>query len=197
MKNFFDNTSHWNWNQLSIYEMFLGVEFFAAIFLCLRQGIVFTPVCDSVHRGRGLCPSMHHRSHDQRVSVRGGSVRGGLCLSTRVFVQGSLRGSLSRGSLLNGGGLCPRGSLSRGVSVRGDPLYSNEQAVCILLECILVVFKFSEFVQLDKCFSQVYYMWIVMFTHIVHSTVFVYCNWFLAPFLLPWRGQINISPVQA
>ena len=32
----------------------------------LRQGNVFTPVCDSVHMGGGgLCPNMHHRSHDR------------------------------------------------------------------------------------------------------------------------------------
>ena len=64
-----------------------------------------------------------------------------------------------QGEQLSKGGLCPRGclskigSLSRGVSVLGslclgvsvqgglchrDPLYSNEQAVHILLECILV-----------------------------------------------------------
>ena len=48
----------------------------------LRQGDVFTPVCDSVHR-EGLCPSMHHRSHDQGRSL---SRRGSL----------SRKGSLSR-----------------------------------------------------------------------------------------------------
>ena len=39
----------------------------------LQQGNVFTPICDSVHGGGGggLCPSMHHRSHDQGVSVGG------------------------------------------------------------------------------------------------------------------------------
>ena len=60
-------------------------------------------------------------------------------------------GSLSRG-LCPGGfclrGLCLGGSLSEGsLSVgglcHGDPPYGNEQAVRILLECILV----------DKCFS--------------------------------------------
>ena len=43
----------------------------------------------------GLCPSIHHRSHDQ-----GGLVKGGLCLSVQRD-------------------LCPGESLSRGVSVRG------------------------------------------------------------------------------
>ena len=107
----------------------------------LRQGNIFTPVCHSVHRG-GLCSSMHHMSHDQgRVSVQGVSVQGGLCpgglcpgdlspwesLSGEVSVWGlSVQGSLSGGSL-------------SGISVRETPpLYSNEQVVHILLECILV-----------------------------------------------------------
>ena len=64
----------------------------------------------------GLCPSMHHRSHDQGVSVQGGLCPGGLCP----------RGSLSRRSLY--GGLCPGGS------VLGRPPVQ----VRILLECILV-----------------------------------------------------------
>ena len=77
----------------------------------LRQGNVFTSVCDSVHRGslsrRGLCPG--------GVSVQGGQgslSEGGLCpwgLCPRgVPVQGGLcpeRGSLSRESL-SMGGLC-------------------------------------------------------------------------------------------
>ena len=60
----------------------------------LREGNVFTPVCDSVHR---------------RVSVQGG-----ICPGVRVSVQ-------RWGSLSRGGGLCPGGgSLSRGgVSVQG------------------------------------------------------------------------------
>ena len=66
----------------------------------LRQGNVFTRVCDSVHRD-GLCPSIHYRSHDQ----------GGLCPG----------GSLSRGVSVQGG-LCPGGSLSWGVSLRETPL---------------------------------------------------------------------------
>ena len=71
---------------------------------------------------------MHHRSHDWGVSAQGVSVLGE-SLSWGVSVQGQ---SLSME------GLCPGGSLSRGVSVRETPLYSNEQAVSILLECILV-----------------------------------------------------------
>ena len=69
----------------------------------LRQGNVFTSVCDSVHRG-GLYPG--------GVSVRGGVCPGGgLCP----------RGPLSKG------GLCPeRGCLSiggGGVSVREIPIW--------------------------------------------------------------------------
>ena len=80
----------------------------------LWQGNVFTPVCHSVHGGC-LCPSMHHRSHDRGVSVKGGLCPGG---------------SLSRGSLsgrsLCPGSLCPGVSLSEGlclggVSVLGGP----------------------------------------------------------------------------
>ena len=99
----------------------------------------------------GLCPSMHHRSHDQ----------GDLCLG--VFTWGSLSGGVSfQGDLCPGGlclgvsvwgglclgGICPGmslsiGSLSRGVSVREIPWtetspYGNELAVRILLGCILV-----------------------------------------------------------
>ena len=79
----------------------------------------FTPVCHSVHGGsrslswRGLCPrrSLSRGSVSGGVSVRGVSVRG-------VSVQGvSVQG-----------GLC-----------HGDPLYGNERAVRILLECILVI----------------------------------------------------------
>ena len=62
-----------------------------------------------------------------------------------VSVQGwSLsEGFLSRGSLSRGEGLCPGGSLSIGVSARETPLYGNEQAVHILLECILVCNEFG------------------------------------------------------
>ena len=57
----------------------------------------------------GLCPSMHHRSHDQGVSVQGVSIQEGLCPG----------GSLSR----EGMGLCP----GRGwVSVQGGLLPANK-----------------------------------------------------------------------
>ena len=41
----------------------------------LGQANVFTSVCDSVNRGIS-CPNMHHRSHDQGVSVQGGLYQG-------------------------------------------------------------------------------------------------------------------------
>ena len=86
-----------------------------------------------------LCPSMHHRSHDQGVYVKGVSVHGGLCPG--VSIQGclcpgglcpgvSVQGGLCRGGVsvqgmvsvwggLCPGGLCPWGSLSRGSRSRG------------------------------------------------------------------------------
>ena len=76
----------------------------------LRQGNVFTPVSDSVHRGISV-----QGASVWRVSVQGASV-------WRVSVQGSLCPdvSLSRGVSVQGD-LCPQvGSLSRGgVSVQG------------------------------------------------------------------------------
>ena len=67
---------------------------------------------------------------------RKGYVSTGVCLSTRG-VSVSVQGDLS------GGGSVWGGPLSRGVC-QGEPpgerlpLYGNERAVCILLECILV-----------------------------------------------------------
>ena len=51
----------------------------------LRQGNVFTPVCDSVHRGRG--GALSGRGYLSRVSLsrwNGVSVQGGLCLMRGV-----------------------------------------------------------------------------------------------------------------
>ena len=92
----------------------------------------------------GLCPGRGSLSREG-VSVQEGGLcpgrgslsrEGGLCPGRGVFVQGG--GSLSRE-----GGLCTgRGSLSRGAlsgrPPNKDPLYNNERAVRILLECILV-----------------------------------------------------------
>ena len=90
----------------------------------LRQGIVFTPVCHSVHGG-SLCPNMHHRSHDQGVSVLGVSVWGSL--SGGLFPGGLCHGGLCLGVSFQGAsvlvvsvwGSLSRGSLSRGISVYG------------------------------------------------------------------------------
>ena len=113
------------------------------------QGNVFILVCHSVHRGGGLCPRMHHRSHDSGISVQGGS------LSRGSLYRGSLyRGSLSRRISVQSRGALSRGGLCPGVSVQGvsvreipqteTPLYGHEWAVCILLECILVKKSFSQ-----------------------------------------------------
>ena len=70
--------------------------------------------------GGGLCPSMHHRSHDQGVLCPGGvSVQGRVSVQGGVSVQGVLcPGGFCPGGSLSGG-LCPGGSLSREVSVWG------------------------------------------------------------------------------
>ena len=74
----------------------------------LREGYVFTDVCDSVHGG--LCPSMHHRSHGQGGLCLGGSLSRG-SLSRRVSVQGSLSKVVSVQGVLCPEGVCPGGSL--------------------------------------------------------------------------------------
>ena len=79
----------------------------------LRQGNVFTSVCDSVHRG---------------ISIQEGSLsRGvrGLC-QRGVSVQGVSvqRGCLSKGVSVQRGGLCPdRGLCPWEVSVREIPIW--------------------------------------------------------------------------
>ena len=113
----------------------------------LRQGNVFTPVCDSVHRGISVpaCTTGH--------MFKGVSVWGDLCPGGSLFRKGDLcpDGSLSCGGLFPGvsvWGSLSRRSLSVGISVRETPWtetpgqrppYSNERAVCILLECILML----------------------------------------------------------
>ena len=104
--------------------------------------------CLSVHKGGlSLCLGGSLSwgwSLSRRVSVWGslcpvGSLSGGVSVQGwRVSVQGvSVQGlcpgeSLSRGSLFGG-------CLSRGVSFMEIPLYGNERAIRILLECILVL----------------------------------------------------------
>ena len=71
----------------------------------LRQGNVFTPAFQLLcsRGGRGLCPSMHHRSHDQGGLCPGRSLSGRSLSRVSLSVQGvSVWGSLSRG-----GDLCP------------------------------------------------------------------------------------------
>ena len=108
---------------------FLTLEVFKDYYcpqIKLQEGNGFTPVCHSVHRGISV----------QGVSVQWGSLsNGGLCPG--CLCPGGLprMGSLSRGVSVHGegvclGGLCPGGS---------PPPYSTEQAVHILLECILVL----------------------------------------------------------
>ena len=101
--------------------------------------------------GEGLCPSMHHRSHEQGWSLS----REGLC-PEEVSDWGG--GSLCPGGSLSKGG----GSLSKGGgSLLGSsppdrhPPYGNERTVCILLECILVHFcwySVSTFKIYEECY---------------------------------------------
>ena len=76
----------------------------------LREGYVFTDVCDSVHREVSVpaCTTGHMTG---RVSVWGG-----LCLRGSLSRGLSVRGSLSGGSL--SGGLCP-GAVADLRGVRG------------------------------------------------------------------------------
>ena len=89
---------------------------------------MFLHLCVILFTGEGgLCPSMHHRSHDQGGLCPGGvSLSGGLC-PRGVSVQG---GSLSKGGIsvqrgLCLGGLCPGGLCLRGVSVWGGSLFGG------------------------------------------------------------------------
>ena len=86
--------------------------------------VMFSQACvkNSIHRG-GLCPSMHHRSHDWGSQSRAASVQGSLCPGESLSRGVSVQGSLCPGESLSNGGLCPGvsvwGSLFRGVSVQG------------------------------------------------------------------------------
>ena len=62
----------------------------------------------------------------------GGSVSGPMFL---------LSGGVSIGGGSVWGNLCPGGSLSKGFCVRDNPPCGKERAVCILLECFLLIFK--------------------------------------------------------
>ena len=132
----------------------------------VHRGGVSVPACTTGYMTRGVSGSLSRGSLSiggfcpgvslstgvsvqgvsvQRISVQGVSV-GGFCLWVSVWGGVCLRGALSRGSL-------SRGFSAQGVSVWGvsvqeglcvgsvlgsPPPYGNEQAVRILLECILV-----------------------------------------------------------
>ena len=73
----------------------------------LRQGNVFTPLCDSVHRGGSL--------------PRGSLCPGGVSVQGRSLSSGSLSGGFLSGGLCPGESLSRGGSLYRGGSLSGRP----------------------------------------------------------------------------
>ena len=75
-----------------------------------------------------------------------GYVFTGVCLSMGSLSRGSLSGGLWSGGSLSRG-VCLGGSLSRGTPTPRErpPAYNKEQAVRILLECILVSSDFISF----------------------------------------------------
>ena len=79
----------------------------------LREGNVFTRVCDSIHREGGLCPG--------GVSVQWVSVQGGLCPGRSLSGGLSVRETPSATIWLHVGGMHPTGmhSCYRCVSVHG------------------------------------------------------------------------------
>ena len=87
----------------------------------LREGYVFTGVCDSVHGGSGVfsvpsCTTGHMTkgSLSGGVFVQGVSVKGDLCRG-----EVSVKGDLCRGEVSVQGDLCPGGLCPGGVSVQG------------------------------------------------------------------------------
>ena len=94
----------------------------------LREGNVFTSVCDSVHGGAG--------SLSRGVSVQGGLYPGGLYPG--VSIQGV---SVQEGVSVQGVSVqmvSVQGVTVQGVSVRETTPYGNVRVVYFLLECILV-----------------------------------------------------------
>ena len=102
----------------------------------LRQGNVFTPVCDSVHRVGGGTMS-------RGVSVRGCLCPEGLCPAGSLSWEVSLSRGVSvlgvsfQRESLSWGCLCPGRPLSRRPPSPLPP-YGYVRAIRILLECILV-----------------------------------------------------------
>ena len=107
----------------------------------LREGNVFTPVCDSVHWEGGLCIE---GISVQVVSVWGSRSKGSLCLGVSVQGQSLSRRSRSKGSLCLGvsvQGVSVQGGFSvPGGLFKGDPWYDKGWIVRILMEGILVFF---------------------------------------------------------
>ena len=119
---------------------------FSEVFVCPQGGLSLYPGV-SVHGGVCGGGSLFRGSPCRRwggLCCGGWGVSlvgvGSLCSGVGGSLFGGWR-SLSKGSLSIGVSV-QGGSLSRGVSVQCvsifDPLYGNEQAVGILLECILV-----------------------------------------------------------
>ena len=124
----------------------------------LREDNVFTPVCVCVHReggGGGLCPGGPCPEGSVWGSLSGGLSLGGLCPGGLCPVGVSVQGvSVQRVSVRGvpvQGVLCPGGVCLVGLC-HGNPPYSNERAVRILLECILVksVFIYFLFITTHK-----------------------------------------------
>ena len=108
-----------------------GAMFLLGGFLCLVS-CSFWGSGGSLSRGSvsmGVCV---HGGLCLGVSVQGVYVQGGLCL------RGCLSGGSQSGGSLSRQGLCPRGLPDRNPPPRTEtPLYGEEWAVRILLECFL------------------------------------------------------------
>ena len=113
----------------------------------LRQGNVFTPVCDSVHRGVSVQGDLFSKegSLSKGVSVQGALCPGGLCLGG---------GGLSRG--VSVWGISVQGGLCQGGLCQGDPQNGYVRSVRILLECILVLTGRN----LQLCCAMLRRMWV-------------------------------------
>ena len=106
----------------------------------LGQGYVFTRVCDSVHRRRGGYSSMHCKWYPSMPCPHpGGKLRGLAWGGLQVHTQGGLQAHTRWG-----------------VS-RQTPQRLLLRAVCILLECILVLILFAKvcaMIEKFHCFSK-------------------------------------------
>ena len=95
-----------------------------------------------------------------------------LHVSVILFIGGvsvSVLGGLCCGGLCQGG-LCPGGVSVQGGLCHGDPPYGNEQAVLILLECILVYNIFHMILLLQfKTFSSFAQKYLLVIKKIFNS----------------------------